>query len=229
MRELRQHVEWNDLLRQVLCDQVNAPRRAVPEKMRSPIKVPDQAWVEPHQLRTHEVRRNRIVGENDLAEVPMHSVQGSVALHGNHAIRDHEMNRRRGADVENAAMDSFPVEDIFGPAILGPRHNAEHILHAERHAGPMVGLDLRHGDDEVGRNHGPGQPQMLQARVGWRELTWALNQPRLVRSLGIASTWTFISGRCPKLFPSTRPLVDLNAVEATRPLRGLESAHSTRS
>lgn len=48
MRELGQHIERNDLLRQSLCDQINAPRRGVPEKMRSPIKVPDQVWVESH-------------------------------------------------------------------------------------------------------------------------------------------------------------------------------------
>ena len=75
--------------------------------MRSAIKMPNQAWVESHQLRTHEVRCNWIVGEHDLAEVPMSSVQRSIALHGDHPIRDDKVNRRRGADVEDAAMDPF--------------------------------------------------------------------------------------------------------------------------
>jgi hypothetical protein len=67
MREPRQHIERHDLPRQSFRDQVDAPRRAVPEKMRGAIKMPNQAWVEPHQLCTHEVCRDGIIGENDLA------------------------------------------------------------------------------------------------------------------------------------------------------------------
>ena len=74
MRELRQHIKWDHLLWQSLCDQIDSFRRAVPEEMRSTIKMPDEIWVESHQLRTHEVRCNWIIGENDLAEVPMSSV-----------------------------------------------------------------------------------------------------------------------------------------------------------
>jgi len=61
--------------------------------------MPNQAWVESHQLRTYEVRGNWIIGENDLAAAPMSSVQGSVALHSDHPIRDNEVDRPRGADT----------------------------------------------------------------------------------------------------------------------------------
>ena len=71
--ELRQHIERNDLLRQSLCNEVDASR-SIAEEARGSIKVPNKAWVEPHQSRTYEVRRDWIVGENDLAEVSMTSV-----------------------------------------------------------------------------------------------------------------------------------------------------------
>ncbi len=95
----------------------------------------------------------------------MGSVQRPVALHRDHPIRDNEVDRRCGADVENAAMDPLPVEKVLRPAILAPRHNAEHVLHAERDSGPMVCFDLGHGHDEVGRKHCPRQPQVIEPGV----------------------------------------------------------------
>ena len=71
--ELRQHIERNDLLRQSLCNEIDASR-SITEEARGPIKMPNKAWVEPHQSRTHEVRCDWIVGEYDSAEEPMTSV-----------------------------------------------------------------------------------------------------------------------------------------------------------
>ena len=68
--ELRQHIEWRDLVRQSLCNEIDASR-SIAEEAGGSIKMPNKAWVEPHQSRTHEVRCNGIVGENDLAEVSM--------------------------------------------------------------------------------------------------------------------------------------------------------------
>jgi hypothetical protein len=106
--------------------------------------MPDTVWIETHQARTREIRGDWIVGKNDLPEMPVSSVQRPVAFHRDHPIRDNEVDRRRGADVENAAMDPLPVEKVFRPAILAPRHNAKHVLHAERDSGPMVRFDLGH-------------------------------------------------------------------------------------
>ena len=55
------------------------------------------------------------------------------------------MNRRRGADVEDAAMNPFPLRNILRPTVLGPRHNAEHVLHAQRDSCPMVRFHFGHG------------------------------------------------------------------------------------
>src|SRR6516165_7500286 len=164
VRELRQHIEWLDLLRQSLCNEID-PSRSIAEEARSTIKMPNKAWVEAHQSRTHEVRCDWIIGENDFAEVPMSSVYGSIALHGNYAIRNHELDRHRCADVENAAMNSLPMENILRPAILVPRHDSEHVLHAERNSSPMMGLDLRHRYNKIRIQNGPGKPQVFHTRI----------------------------------------------------------------
>ena len=71
--ELWQHIEGHDVLRQTLSDEIYASR-SIAEEARRSIKMPNKAWVEAHQSRTHEVRCDWIIGENDFAEVPMSSV-----------------------------------------------------------------------------------------------------------------------------------------------------------
>ena len=71
--ELRQHIERNDLLRQSLCNEIDASR-SIAEEARGSIKMPNKAWVEAHQSSANEVRCDWIVGEDDFAEVPMSSV-----------------------------------------------------------------------------------------------------------------------------------------------------------
>src|SRR5437762_14214307 len=83
--------------------------------------------------------------------MPMRSMQWPISLHRDYAIRDNEVGRRRGADIQNAPMDAFPMENVLGPAVLGPRNDAEHVLHTERDACPMVRLDLGHRNNEVRR------------------------------------------------------------------------------
>lgn len=52
------------------------------------------------------------------------------------------------------------------PTILGPRHNSEHVFRAQRDSSPVVRFDFGHRYDEVGSQHGPRQPQMIEPRVG---------------------------------------------------------------
>src|SRR5215813_14255919 len=85
--ELWQHIEGHDVLRQALCDEIYASR-SIAEETRRSIKMPNKAWVEAHQSRTHEVRCYWIISQNDFPEVPMSPVERSIALHGDHAIRD---------------------------------------------------------------------------------------------------------------------------------------------
>ena len=52
-------------------------------------------------------------------------------------------------DVEDAPVDPLPMENVLRPSIDGAEDSAEHVFQAERHACPAVGLDLRHGNNEV--------------------------------------------------------------------------------
>jgi hypothetical protein len=123
MREFRQHIEGNRLSWQAFCDQIDPIMRAVPEKMGCAIEMPHSMRIQSHQTGTGEVRGDRIVGENDLPEMSVTSVKGSVPLHGNDAVCDDEVHRRRCADVKDAPVDAFPMQNILGPAILCARHD----------------------------------------------------------------------------------------------------------
>ena len=59
------------------------------------------------------------------------------------------------------SSEARPVQRIFGPAVTVSRHDAEHVLQGERDSRPMVGLQLRHGDHEIGLEHGPRQIKFL--------------------------------------------------------------------
>src|ERR1017187_4389269 len=142
--EFGQNIKRSRPQLQSFRDKIYSVMGAISEELCSANEIPDTIWISTHQARTREIRGYGIVGKDDLSEMPMGSVQRPVALHRDHPIRDNEVDRHRGADVENAAMDPLPVEKVFRPAILTPRHNAEHVLHAERDSGPMVRFDLGH-------------------------------------------------------------------------------------
>ena len=101
--------------------------------------MPDTIWIETHQARTREIRGYGIVGENYLSEMPVSSVQWPVAFHRNNAVRDDEMHWSRRANIENAAVDALPMQNVLGPAILRAGHYTEHVLHAQRDGQPSDG------------------------------------------------------------------------------------------
>ena len=80
--------------------------------------MPDTMWIETHQARTREIRGYGIVGENDLPEVPVRSVQRPVTFHRHNAVRDDEMHWNRRTHIENAPVDSLPMQNILRPAVL---------------------------------------------------------------------------------------------------------------
>jgi len=83
------------------------------------------------------------------------SIQWSVSFHCHNRIGDNEVNRtvrkRRGYFPEFLSN-----EECFLASILRSWYNTEHVFHAERDAGPVMRLHFRHGDDEVGLEHRPG-------------------------------------------------------------------------
>ena len=72
-----------------------------------------------------------------------------AADHGDHPVRDNEVDRRRCAIVENAAMDSFPVENVLRPAMLDPSTMPNVFFVPSVTPGPMR-FDLGHGYAELG-------------------------------------------------------------------------------
>ncbi len=82
--------------------------------------MPDTIGIETHQARTREIRGYGIVGENDLSEMPVSSVQRPVAFHRHDSVRDDEMHRNCRTNIENAPVDSLPVQDILGQPYFVP-------------------------------------------------------------------------------------------------------------
>ena len=76
-----------------------------------------------------------------------------------------KVNRNCGANVEDALLNSSPVEDVLGPAVLVARDNAKHVLHAESDSRPVMCFHLRHRDKKVSLKNRPRQPQMAHAGV----------------------------------------------------------------
>src|ERR1039457_2753760 len=156
--EFRQHIKGIRPQRQSFRDEVDSVIRAISEKLRRPSEMPDTMWIETHQARTREIRGYGIVGENDLPEMPVSSVQRPVTFHRHNAVRDDEMHWNRRTNIENAPVDSLPMQNILRPAVLCARHYPEHVFHAQGNASPVVGLDLRHRHHEVRFEYSPWQP-----------------------------------------------------------------------
>ena len=116
----------------------------VAEEMAPISEMPNSQWIKPHKPCAGRVCRDRIIGKHDLAQLASASLKRSIAFHCSNTICDHEVNRNRRADVENAFVNSAPVQQILRPALLHARHNAEHILQAEGDPCPMVRLHLGH-------------------------------------------------------------------------------------
>src|SRR5207247_10960796 len=74
-----------------------------------------------------------------------------VALHTHDAVDDGELRYRDGAlDVDDALVESRPVKHVLRPSVHRAGNHAEQILEGEGHAGPVVRLQLRHGDQQIG-------------------------------------------------------------------------------
>ena len=86
----------------------------------SGLEVRHQFRVDSHESAARGVSRDRIVGEDDTAEMPRRSVQWSVAFHGVNAVRDHEMDRDRRSEFHNGIADTLPMKDVLGPSVDEP-------------------------------------------------------------------------------------------------------------
>ena len=165
MAELWQHPKRLNLPRQLAREQIDSAWVAVSEESRGLREVIYPFRNEAHQPGAGEIRRHGIIGQNDLVQVSMGSVQRAVAFHGNDSIGNHEVRPNCRADVENASLDALPMENVFWPPVDGARNYAKHVLHRQRDPGPMVGFHLRHGHKEIRIQYSPRQPERFHRRI----------------------------------------------------------------
>ena len=104
----------------------------------------DPPGVEAHQSGAGGVRCYWIVSQHNPFQKPRSTVERTVALHGDDAVGDHKVDRNRCAQIENALLNAFPMQDILWSSVPRAGDNSKHVLHSERHARPVVRLDLRH-------------------------------------------------------------------------------------
>src|SRR6516225_9365140 len=95
----------------------------------------------------------------------MRSMKRPVPFHRDNAISDDKVDWYRCTDIEDAAMNPLPMEEILRPSVPVARNDAKHILHAKSDASPVVGLDLGHRDDEIRCQDRSRHPQVVQAGV----------------------------------------------------------------
>src|SRR5271166_3746332 len=70
-----------------------------------------------------------------------------------------------GAQIKDALLNALPMENILRPSVPCTRHHTEHVFHAEGNAGPVMSLDFRHGNQEIGLQHSAGEPEAYHPHV----------------------------------------------------------------
>ena len=69
-----------------------------------------------------------IVCEHDLPQRTWRSVERSIAFHRHNPVRDNEVDRNGCAQIENALLNAFPVENILRPSVSRARHYTKHVF-----------------------------------------------------------------------------------------------------
>jgi hypothetical protein len=144
---------------------VDQCKRSVTEESRSLAKVNDSVGFESHQPCASCVSSHWIVCKHNLSQRTRAAVKGAVAFHGHNAVCDNEVDRNCGAYIKDALLNAFPMEDVLRPSVSRPRHNAKHVLHTKSDPRPVMGLDLRHGNQEIRFQHRAREPKVLHSGV----------------------------------------------------------------
>src|SRR5271157_5268517 len=165
MSELRDDLKGSRGSIDGFSNQVDECRRSVAQESRTLADVHDSSGFEPHESCAGCIGSNRVIRKYDLSQRTRGAVEWSVSFHCHDAVRDNEVDRNGGAQIEDAFLNALPVEDVLRPSISRTRHYAKHVLHAERHTRPVMRLDLRHGNQEIRLLHGPRQPEISHARI----------------------------------------------------------------
>ena len=157
--KLRNHLERSRRSVGGFSNLVDECRRSVAEESRALANVHDSAGSESHQTRTGCIRSYRIVRKHNHSQRTRRAVKGTVPFHRHYAVCDHEVDRNGCAQIEDALLNALPMENILRPSVSRARYYAEHVLHSKSDAGPVVGLDLGHGNQEIRFQHSPREPR----------------------------------------------------------------------
>src|SRR5664279_3562506 len=141
MSKLRNYLEWSRGRRELFSNLVDERRRSVAQESRALANVHDSAGVESHQARAGCIGSHRVIRQHNLSQRTRGAVEWPVSFHRNNAVRDNKVDGKGGAQIEDALLNALPVKNILRPSISRAWHYAEHVLHAERDARPVMSLN----------------------------------------------------------------------------------------
>jgi hypothetical protein len=132
------------------------------QEMASALEMLNAFGSESHDAAGGGVDGNRVVAENQNPARLGSPLDGPVAFHTEDAIHDGEVRADGAVDIEQGASDSGPVENVLRPTVTAAGDDAKHVFHGESDAGPVVGLQLGHGNKKVRTEHGGGEIKLLE-------------------------------------------------------------------
>src|SRR5271165_6187580 len=100
----------------------------------------DAIGFESHESGTGCIGSLWVVRKNNLSQRTSKASKRPVSFHRHDAVRDHEVDRNGGAQIQDALLNAVPVENVLRPSVSRARHYTEHVLHTKSDAGPVVGL-----------------------------------------------------------------------------------------
>ena len=75
--------------------------------------MPDSIGLESHQSSASRIGGNGIVCQHNLAQRARRSVQLAITFHRNDSVRYNDVDWHCGADIENALLNAFRVQNVF--------------------------------------------------------------------------------------------------------------------
>jgi len=132
----------------------------VPDQSRPVPAATSEELGKPAQLATQDKQawltvQKGVETHHDLPQRTGGAVERPASFHSHGPIGDHEANRNRGAQIEDALLNDIPVENVFRPSISGARNYAKHVLHTKRDARPVMGFYFWHRHQEIRFQHSP--------------------------------------------------------------------------
>ncbi len=127
-------------------------------------EVGDPPGVDLHETRRRGVDGRQVRAHDQDARGPRGAHDRAVPLHAGDPVDDRQVRGHGRVDVEDRLRDPLAMEDVLRPAVADAGHHAEEVLHRARDPGPVVRLELRQRDDQVGAPEGGGQAEPGQLR-----------------------------------------------------------------